>query len=406
VSGPRWAGSDQSRRTAAATRTLRGSVRFAGRRVLRTQTDQRLVELARRGSEPAFETIVERYRGPLRKYSRRFVPASRVDDVLQQTFFDAYRAIREEGRNVNLRPWLFRVTHNVAVDTVRQEGRAWNELSERPQRTGRDDPATEKRESLRDLLSSLQRLPEQQRAAIVLREMEGRSYEEISRELGVTESAVAQLLARARHRLQAGASTVLPAGVLLRVPGVSGSGTGERVAELVSAGGAAVGVAKAVAVLAVAGAVGGTALTPSSEEPTKAGGHTETAPVQPFVPKPLAEPQVRRERSSDSRGGRAERDRSKRDRAAIGRARNEGRRTHGVVLGGEPLRAPEDGPDDDAAEPGAEVGREKGPDADDGDAGALAPSATAEPENHTQDAEPVNDVEPVADVEPDLDPGD
>jgi hypothetical protein len=116
--------------------------------------------------------------------------------------------------------------------------------------------------------------------------------------------------------------------------------SGERVAELVSAGGAAVGVAKAVAVLAVAGAVGGTVLTPNSEEPTKAGGDTDTALVQPFA-RAAGGAEDRGERRLDSRGGRAERDRSKRDRAAVGGARNEGRGTHGVVLGGEPLRAPE-----------------------------------------------------------------
>ena len=104
MAAPRWTGSDPSGRTAAAARTLRGSVRFAGRQVLRTQTDQRLVELAQSGSEPAFETIVERYRGPLSRYCRRFVPSSRVDDVLQQAFFDAYRAIHDERRNVTLKP--------------------------------------------------------------------------------------------------------------------------------------------------------------------------------------------------------------------------------------------------------------------------------------------------------------
>jgi RNA polymerase sigma factor (sigma-70 family) len=410
VSGRRWTGSDPSGRTAAAARTLRGSVRFAGRRVLRTQTDQRLVELAQCGSEPAFETIVERYRGPLRRYCRRFVPSSRVDDVLQQAFFDAYRAIHQEGRSLELRPWLFRVTHNVAIDTVRQESRGWKELRERPHGVGSPDQATEKRESLRDLMSTLRGLPEQQRVALVLREMEGRSYEEISRELGVSQSAVGQLLARARHGLQAGASAVVPAGVLLRLPGASG-GPGERVTELVSAAGGAAGLAKAAAVIAVAGAVGGTMLTPGREEPSKARDRSGQELVQPFKAEPRDTPQFLRAGNSDSGVGRLGRGRSKPDRTTARRPRTEGPRTPGGSPGAEPLAAPEDGPDDDELEPGAELEDDDGPGDDDGNPDPP-PSPTSGPEADPQDvesmsdSEPVPDIEPVPDVDPDLDAGD
>jgi len=410
VSGPRWTGSDQSRRTAAATRTLRHSVRFASRQVLRTQTDQRLVELAQRGSEPAFETIVERYRGPLRRYCRRFVPSSRVDDVLQQAFFDAYRAIHQKGRAVKLRPWLFRVTHNVAIDTVRQESRGWNELSERPEGIGHADAAVDKRESLRDLMSTLHGLPEQQRAALVLREMEGRSYEEIAEELGVSESAVAQLLARARHGLQAGASAVLPAPLLLRIPGASGGMTGERVTELVSAAGGAAGVAKAVTMIAVAGAVGGALLRPGGEEPLKARDRSGEELAPSTEPTSLDEARLRSGRKrSDGGHTRAGRDRSKQDRPGTGRTGDQPPRTQRVTRDTGPSPAPGPRSDEDETEPGAPLGDDNGTDADDGNPDPAPPPPSG-PEDYAQDLDTDTDVEPVPDVEsgpeigPDLDP--
>jgi RNA polymerase sigma factor (sigma-70 family) len=411
VSGARWTGSDQSRRTAAAARTLRGTVRFAGRAVLRTQTDQRLVELAQCGSEPAFETIVERYRGPLRRYCRRFVPSSRVDDVLQQAFFDAYRAIHQKGRTMKLRPWLFRVTHNVAIDTVRQESRGWNELSERPQGIGRADPAVDNRESLRDLLSTLQGLPEQQRAALVLREMEGRSYEEISEELGVSESAVGQLLARARHGLQNGASAVLPFPLLVRIPGgASGAITGERVTELVSAAGGAAGVAKAVTMLVVAGAAGGAILAPGGEEPSKARDRSGQELAPSTEPASLEEAPVRsgRERT-DGDHARAGRDRAKQDRPGRGRTGDQPPGAQDVTRDSGPSPDPEPRSDEDEMERGEPLGDGDGADPDDGNPDPAPPSRSP-PENHAQDLDTDTDVEPVPDVEsgaeigPDLDP--
>lgn len=78
--------------------SLQPPARLAGGAALRTQSDHRLVELARAGSEPAFEAIVERYRGPLRRYCRRMIPQSRVDDVVQRTFLSALS--RELGVSV------------------------------------------------------------------------------------------------------------------------------------------------------------------------------------------------------------------------------------------------------------------------------------------------------------------
>ena len=66
--------------------------------LLCTQSDERLVALARDGSERAFEAIVERYRRALHRYLRRMLPGGRVEDVLQQTFLGAWSGLRDGAR--------------------------------------------------------------------------------------------------------------------------------------------------------------------------------------------------------------------------------------------------------------------------------------------------------------------
>ena len=61
--------------------------------LLRTQSDERLVVLARVGHERAFETIVERYRGALLRSARRYLPEARAEDALQQAYIAAWSAL-------------------------------------------------------------------------------------------------------------------------------------------------------------------------------------------------------------------------------------------------------------------------------------------------------------------------
>jgi len=71
--------------------------------LLRTQSDGRLVELARGGSERAFEAIVERYRKPLGRYASRIVGDSRAEDVVQDVFVRAWDALRRGPEVTDLR---------------------------------------------------------------------------------------------------------------------------------------------------------------------------------------------------------------------------------------------------------------------------------------------------------------
>src|SRR4051794_14526658 len=171
-------------------RSLLAPARLAGRPVLRSQTDERLVDLVRAGSEPAFEAIVARYRGQLLRYCRRTLPEARAEDAVQQAFLSAFRAMRRDDAHIDLRPWLYRIAHNTALNVLRDRGLRHGQLDERIDGVERPDQAMERRQGLRDALAAIKALTERQRDAMVLRELEGRSYEQIAGELGVTRGAV------------------------------------------------------------------------------------------------------------------------------------------------------------------------------------------------------------------------
>ena len=90
-------------------------------------SDERLVALARAGDEQAFAAIFERYRAPLLRYCRGYLPPAAAEDALQQTFINAYAALSgDAGRApASLRPWLYRVAHNASAERhPRPAGRA------------------------------------------------------------------------------------------------------------------------------------------------------------------------------------------------------------------------------------------------------------------------------------------
>ena len=158
-------------------RSLLAPGRLAGQPVLRTQTDERLVDLVRAGSVPAFEAIVARYRRQLLRYCGRLLSEQRAEDAVQQTFVKAYAAMTDGDAELHLRPWLYRIAHNTALNVLREQGVGHEPLDERLDGVEQPDQALERRQGLRDTLAAVQALPARQRDAIVLRELEGRSYE-------------------------------------------------------------------------------------------------------------------------------------------------------------------------------------------------------------------------------------
>ncbi|MEA2247775.1 MAG: hypothetical protein QOH46_2304 [Solirubrobacteraceae bacterium] len=156
------------------------------------------------GYDEAFGVIHDRYRQRLFAYTRQMLPGARSDaeDVLQDVFLRAYSALRDDDRPVTLRAWLYRVAHNRCVDQLRRPAPAASEIFDMS-RLPLHDPLieTQLREDLRRLVCDVRRLPEQQRSALLMRELEGLGYGELADALGVTVPAVKSLLVRARMGL-------------------------------------------------------------------------------------------------------------------------------------------------------------------------------------------------------------
>jgi len=172
--------------------------------LLRLRSDDQLVALFRMGYDDAFAAIHERYRARLFAYTRQMLGGARSDaeDVLQDVFLRAYGALREDDRPVTLRAWLYRVAHNRCIDHLRRPAPAPSEVLDVSRTPQLDPPAeTERREEMRRLVSDIRRLPEQQRSALLMCELDGLSYAELADALGVTVPAVKSLLVRARSSL-------------------------------------------------------------------------------------------------------------------------------------------------------------------------------------------------------------
>jgi len=172
-------------------------------RLLTLESDERLVALTRKGHEAAFEVLVDRYEKRLLVFCRNMLRSSEdARDMVQDVFANAHRAMLADERPIHVKAWLYRIARNRCLNYLR-----------RPQPEGVDSmdafagagaSAAETagaREDLQLLVQDLQSLPETQRTALVLREMEALSYDQIAEVLDKTVPAVKSLLVRARVSL-------------------------------------------------------------------------------------------------------------------------------------------------------------------------------------------------------------
>ena len=231
-------------------------------------TDDELVQLARDGHEPAFDAIVLRYRAPLVSYSRRWLDPHRAEEVVQHTFMKAYLCLRDDDRPLILRPWLYRVVHNAALNAVEKKGSDWEELDENYDGVPQPPHVAEQRAHFLTVVEGIGALPARQRDALLLNEFEGRCYADIADRLGTSESGVRGLLRRARRQLRETAALLLPIPALRELVR-SDAGrlhldrTGELIGSAGAAGGAGVaGLAKVACGVLAAGTIagGGTAI--------------------------------------------------------------------------------------------------------------------------------------------------
>jgi RNA polymerase sigma factor (sigma-70 family) len=171
--------------------------------LLRFRSDEQLVALFRAGHDDAFRAIHDRYHKRLFAYARQMLAGRQdAEDALQDVFVRAYSGLRANDRDLALRAWLFRVAHNRCIDELRRPAPPPPELLHLV-RSSAQDPLVEVdlRESLRRLIADVRRLPDQQRSALLLRELAGLSYAELAASLGISIGAVKSLLVRARVAL-------------------------------------------------------------------------------------------------------------------------------------------------------------------------------------------------------------
>jgi RNA polymerase sigma factor (sigma-70 family) len=172
--------------------------------LLKLQGDEKLIAMARAGNPGAFETIVDRYQGRLLGFCRQMLGSTEdAEDVLQEVFVNAYKAMLADEREINLRPWLYRIARNRCLNYLRKpKADAQESMDMVPEvEAASTAERVHNREEFRQLLSDVNKLPETQRAALLLREMDALSYEEIAAAMDTTVPSVKSLLVRARISL-------------------------------------------------------------------------------------------------------------------------------------------------------------------------------------------------------------
>jgi RNA polymerase sigma factor (sigma-70 family) len=302
--------------------------------LLRTQTDERLVALAAAGHDRAFEAIVERYRRPLLRYLRRLLSDMLAEDVVQATFINAWSSLRTGTEVRELRPWLYRIAHNAAINALKKVGEAMEEM---PESVGgfATEPATEleRRDEMQRALTSIAALPSRQRAALLAVAVDGRAHSDVAAELGLTDGAVRQLVHRARTTLRTGVTAITPLPLLHAVVASAGDSTVARVAEVAAgaggAGAASVSLkAGAAAVLATGALVTGgpkvAHVVHPSQRPSATATQASSSPSRPTASASVASPaaataaaaKTKHEQNAAASSGRSHRQRHRGHNAA------------------------------------------------------------------------------------------
>ncbi len=170
-------------------------------RVPRGRSDDALVARVRAGDERAFELVFDRYHRGLLAFCRHMLASTEeAEDALQHTFMAAYRALRTGDDAIHLKAWLYTIARNrcLSVLRARREQVALDEGHAASDGLAAD---VDRRADLRGLLADLDRLPDEQRAALVLFELGDHSHDEIAEVLGVRREKVKALVFQARESL-------------------------------------------------------------------------------------------------------------------------------------------------------------------------------------------------------------
>ena len=177
-------------------------------------SDQNLVARVRRGDDRAFELLYQRYHRRIHAYVLGMVKDhGRTEDVTQEVFVSALRRMRETEQPLAFKPWLYQIAKNSCIDAFRRskraeevsydadEGLAPADHSRLVSSSLSPDAAVAAKQDLDSLCGAFGGLSETHHEILVLRELEGLSYAEIGRRMGMSRPAVESTLFRARRRL-------------------------------------------------------------------------------------------------------------------------------------------------------------------------------------------------------------
>jgi RNA polymerase sigma factor (sigma-70 family) len=188
-----------------------------GGRLLRRVSDAKLVHSARAGDARAFEELYRRHHSALLSFCRHLTGRLEdAEDAVQHTFLNAHRTITGGAAELDLKPWLFTVARNrclsllrarrvrepsAALWTGRRAPMVLEDASAEPWGVEGLAEEVERREELRELVADLGGLPEPQRAALVLSELEALNHAQIAQVLDVEPAKVRALVFQARSSL-------------------------------------------------------------------------------------------------------------------------------------------------------------------------------------------------------------
>ena len=182
--------------------------------------DHSLVQRARSGDERAFRTLVERYQKKVYAVALGMVKdREEAMDVVQEAFVKVHRSLDTFKADATFYTWLYRITVNVCIDVIRRRGAMRAEAVEFDERVGHDlaeanlgavssqlgsnpEKSVLRRELGEKIQEALEQIPEKHRAILLLRELDGLSYEELAQALEIPKGTVMSRLFHARAKVQ------------------------------------------------------------------------------------------------------------------------------------------------------------------------------------------------------------
>ncbi|UCE27703.1 MAG: sigma-70 family RNA polymerase sigma factor [Candidatus Coatesbacteria bacterium] len=177
-----------------------------------TEEEEAVVARAKRGDEDAYAWLLDRYNAAIYTYCRRLVRGEDARDLAQETFVKAFLSIGTFDETKRFAPWLYRIAHNLVIDYLRKKRAPTYSLTieddgearefEFADRTLAPEELVSRKEIREAFNAALESLETEYKEVLVLRHVEGFSYDEIAGILGLPLGTVKVRIHRGRQRLK------------------------------------------------------------------------------------------------------------------------------------------------------------------------------------------------------------